>query len=93
MKKFIKAVMIGVIAVSLVGCAALDDVMTTFESDTKGLERTITVYSKTGEVLKEYEGTNVRTEVNSGGQLLINLGDGKRVQVLNADVIVEEKIE
>lgn len=44
-------------------------------------------------MLKEYEGTNVRTEVNAGGQLLINLGDGKRVQVINADVIVEEKID
>lgn len=93
MKRFIKVVMLSIIAVSLAGCAALDDAVTTFESDTKGLERTVTVYSKTGEVLKEYEGTNVRTEVNAGGQLLINLGDGKRVQILNADVIVEEKID
>lgn len=93
MKKFIKVIMVVVVAISLAGCAALDDAMTTFESDTKGLERTVTVYSKTGEVLKEYEGTNVRTEVNSGGQLLINLGNGKRVQVINADVIVEEKID
>lgn len=80
-------------AVLMSGCTALEDTLTNFESNTSGLERTITVYSKTGEVLKTYEGENVRTEVNNGGQLLINLGDGKRVQVMNADVIIEENVE
>ena len=80
-------------SVLLSGCTMWEDTVTSFKSDTKGLEREITVYSKTGEVLKTYEGTNVRTEVNDGGQIMINLGNGERIQVLNADVIVEEKVE
>ena len=80
-------------SVLLSGCTMWEDTVTSFQSNTKGLEREITVYSKTGEVLKTYEGTNVRTEVNDGGQIMINLGNGERIQVLNADVIVEEKVE
>lgn len=93
MKRMIKVLTIGFAIMFMAGCTMLEDSITSFESNTSGLEREITVYSKTGEVLKTYEGTNVRTEVNSGGQLLINLGNGERVQVLNADVIIEEKTE
>lgn len=80
-------------SVLLSGCTMWEDTVTSFQSNTKGLEREITVYSKTGEVLKTYEGTNVRTEVNDGGQIMINLGNGERIQILNADVIVEEKVD
>ncbi|MCG1008496.1 DUF5052 domain-containing protein [Salinicoccus sp. ID82-1] len=73
----------------LSGCTMWDDTVTNFKSNTEGLDRKITVYSQTGEVIAEYEGKNVRTEVNDGGQLIINL-NGKRVQVLNANVIIEE---
>ncbi|MFC3419926.1 DUF5052 domain-containing protein [Salinicoccus hispanicus] len=76
-------------AVLLSGCTVWDDTVTNFKSNTEGLDRKITVYSQTGEVIAEYEGENVRTEVNDGGQLIINL-NGKRVQVLNANVIIEE---
>lgn len=73
------------------GCTSFDDWSKDWESDTKGLERTITIYSKTGEVLKQYEGENVRTKYSDGGtQVVLNI-DGKRVQVVNADVVITEK--
>jgi hypothetical protein len=75
---------------SLGGCTWFDDVKKDHESDTKGLKRTVTVYSKTGEVIKQYKGENVRTKYNDGGALVINI-DGKRVQVMNSDVVIEEK--
>ncbi|MBG3873549.1 DUF5052 family protein [Staphylococcus xylosus] len=75
---------------SLGGCTWFDDRAKDFESDTKGLKRTVTIYSKTGDVLKQYKGENVRTKYNEGGALVINI-DGKRVQVMNSDVVIEEK--
>ncbi|MEJ7451383.1 DUF5052 family protein [Staphylococcus xylosus] len=72
------------------GCTWFDDVKKDHESDTKGLKRTVTVYSKTGDVIKQYKGENVRTKYNDGGALVINI-DGKRVQVMNSDVVIEEK--
>ncbi len=89
-----KKVLIGTTAliglVTLSGCTSFNDIGKDWESDTKGLPRVITVYSKTGEVLERFEGNNVRTSVDSSGQVKINL-DGKRIQVLNADVIIKEK--
>ena len=89
-----KKVTVGAIAfiglVTLSGCTAFNDLGKDWESDTKGLPREITVYSKTGEVLEVFDGDNVRTSVDSSGQVKINL-DGKRIQVLNADVIIKEK--
>ena len=76
--------------VTLTGCTAWEDTAKSFESDNVGLKRVITVYSKDGTVLKQYEGKKVRTYTDDGGQLVINL-DGKRIQVVNADTIVEEK--
>ena len=73
---------------TLSGCTMWEDTMKEWESDTNGLPRVVTVYSKTGEVLKKYEGNNVRISDAENGT--INL-DGKRIQIQNADVIVEEK--
>lgn len=74
----------------LAGCTWFDDVKKDHESDTKGLKRTVTIYSKTGEVLKQYKGDSVRTKYNdNGGPLVINI-DGKRVQIMNSDVVIEK---
>lgn len=84
---------VGVTLLSLVtlsGCTMWEDTMKGWESDTSGLPRIVTIYSKTGEVLKKYEGNNVRISDAANGTMVINL-DGKRIQVQNADVIVEEK--
>lgn len=75
---------------TLSGCTMWEDTMKEWESDTNGLPRVVTVYSKTGEVLKKYEGNNVRISDAENGTMIINL-DGKRIQIQNADVIVEEK--
>jgi hypothetical protein len=89
-----KKVAVGIIAIAgtlfLSGCTKIDDMGKDWAADSTGLPRVITVYSKTGDVLKKYERDNVRTSVDSSGQVKINL-DGKRIQVLNADVVVEEK--
>lgn len=89
MKKIILAASL-LLTVFLGGCTWLDDAKKDHESDTKGLDRTVTVYSKTGEVVKQYKGDNVRTKYNDGGALVINV-DGKCVQVMNSDVVIEEK--
>ncbi|ATH60682.1 hypothetical protein BJG89_10515 [Staphylococcus nepalensis] len=89
MKKLLLAATL-LLTVFLGGCTWLDDAKKDHESDTKGLERTVTVYSKTGDVVKQYKGDNVRTKYNDGGALVVNI-DGKRVQVMNSDVVIEEK--
>lgn len=89
MKKLLLAATL-LLTVFLGGCTWLDDAKKDHESDTKGLERTVTVYSKTGDIVKQYKGDNVRTKYNDGGALVINV-DGKRVQVMNSDVVMEEK--
>lgn len=75
---------------TLTGCTMFDDVSKDWESDTVGLHRVATVYSKTGEVLKTYEGNNMRVATDDSGLIRLNV-DGKRVQIHNADIIVEEK--
>ncbi|WP_271328043.1 DUF5052 family protein [Lactococcus muris] len=88
-----KITITGIIATMLLtlsGCTMWEDTMKGWESDTNGLPRIVTIYSKTGEVLKKYEGNSVRISDAANGTMVINL-DGKRIQVQNADVIVEEK--
>ncbi|HZW68591.1 MAG TPA: hypothetical protein VFF20_08320 [Pseudogracilibacillus sp.] len=72
------------------GCAAIDSLTKDVESDTKGLERTVTVYSKTGDVLAEYQGV-IRTKSSNSTNAVIFEINGKRVNVYNADVVIEEK--
>lgn len=90
-KRILTMATVGIMGlVTLTGCTTLDDMSKDRESNTTGLKRVITVYSKTGEVLKKYEGDRVRTEETEGGQVVINI-NGKRIQILNADTIIEEK--
>lgn len=90
-KRILTMATVGVMGlVTLTGCTTLDDMNKDRESNTTGLKRVVTVYSKTGEVLKKYEGDRVRTEETEGGQVVINI-NGKRIQILNADTIIEEK--
>ena len=86
----IKKILIILSLFSISSCTIFDDMSKDFESDTVGLKRTIKVYSMTGEQLAEYSGNNVRTEFGDTGRFLANV-DGKRIQIFNASVIVEEK--
>lgn len=90
MKKLILAGALVLGASFLGGCTAFDSGVKSLESNTKGLERVVTVYSKTGKVLRTYEGT-IRTKESSETNALIFEVNGKRINVYNADVVVEEK--
>lgn len=90
MKKLFIAGAFAIGLTALTGCSALDSVAKSWESDTKGLPRTIEVYSVTGEVLGEFEGSSVRIESeNENGKVSI-LSDGKRHSFYNATVIITE---
>lgn len=52
-----------------------------------GLNRTITVYSNTGEVLEKYSG---KCDIESNESKVLFDMDGKRVIIYNAIVIAEE---
>lgn len=54
-----------------------------------GLERTISVYSYEGNLLKTYKG-KCDIEENESNKILFDI-DGKRVIIYNAVVIAEEK--
>ncbi|WP_214796505.1 MULTISPECIES: DUF5052 family protein [unclassified Exiguobacterium] len=90
MKKLIIAGALSVSMLGLGGCAALDSTVKTLESDTKGLDRVVTVYSKTGEVLHTYEGI-IRTRDSGSSNAVVFEVDGKRISIYNADVVVEER--
>ena len=76
----------------LAGCSeSFQRSMKTFRSEyTGGLERTVRVYSGSGELIETYEG-KLDVEANEyGNKVLFDL-NGKRVILYNATVIVEEK--
>ena len=90
MKKFVLGTLLAGTFL-LGGCTVVDDLATDIESDTSGLKRTVTIYSKDGKVLKQYKGENVRTKYNSNGGTRITINvDGKRIQAINSDVVIEE---
>lgn len=87
----ILAAIITIVATALSGCESVSREIKTAQSDlTGGLDRVITVYDNTGNVLKSYEG---KTDIEDGeysGKVLFDL-NGKRIVIYNAIVIAEEK--
>lgn len=84
----------GLIAVALLasglgGCASCSRVAKTLESDVSGgMQRTVEVYTNTGELLTTYEGKiDIQYEDN---RTLFDL-DGKRYTINGGIVIVEEE--
>ena len=75
---------------SIISCTEFQDSIKDLQSDTTGLKRDIKIYSLTGQPLASYSGNNVRVEFNEYGRFMANV-DGKRLQVFNASVIIEEK--
>lgn len=84
---------IGMLAISaaMIGCQTIDSMKKDFESDTKGLDRKIEVYDGSGNLIKTYEGEDVRVDTNEYGNKVIFIIDGKRTALYNATVVVEEK--
>ena len=77
------------LALGLGGCASLSRAGKSFESDRSGgLDRTVEVYTNTGELLTTYEGKiDIQYE---DSRTLFDL-DGKRYTINGGIVVVEEK--
>lgn len=85
-----KLVMLGIIlgSIFLTGCESAKRVGKDLSSDFGGgLDRTISVYTITGEKLAEYVG---RADIDSENNWVEFDMDGKRVIIYNATVIAEE---
>lgn len=80
------------ILICLTGCSSWDSTLKDFESETKGgLDRTVKVYSQTGELLAEYEG-KINIEYDES-RVIFQIDRDKRIAIYSdkATVIVEEK--
>lgn len=90
-KKIIITIILAiVICVSFTGCASLSRELKSVKSDfSGGLERTVIVYTLTGEELGRYEG-KIDLEITDGGKVLFDL-DGKRHIFYNCTIEVIEK--
>ncbi|GLI90451.1 DUF5052 family protein [Bacillus subtilis] len=72
------------------GCESWNRMSKDISSSTSGLERTATVYDQNGKVIKTYKG-KFDIEVNDYGNKVKFDLNGKRVNINNATVIVEEE--
>lgn len=81
------AVVVGVLC--LQGCASCSRAFKTFDSNVSGgLDRTVTLYDNTGNVVDSWEG---KIDIQyQDGRTLFDL-DGKRVTIAGGIVVVEEK--
>lgn len=85
MNKLYKLLMVGMISISLFGCASMDRFSTDVKSDLNGgLNRIINVYTADGKVLASYEG-RIDIETNDGGYVKFDY-DGKRYIYYNCYV-------
>lgn len=89
MKRIIGIVVVVAVGITMSGCTMINRMSKNIQVNTTGLHRKVTVYSDTGEVIKEYEGKDMTISDGDGGTLTIDF-EGKRVTICNADIIVEE---
>lgn len=85
MNKIYKLLMVGMISISLFGCASFDRLGTDVKSDLNGgLNRIINVYTADGKIIASYEG-RIDIETNDGGYVKFDY-DGKRYVYYNCFV-------
>lgn len=85
MNKLYKLLMVGMIGISLFGCASMDRLGTDIKSDMNGgLNRIINVYTADGKIIASYEG-RIDIETNDGGYVKFDY-DGKRYVYYNCFV-------
>mgnify|MGYP004534970121 FL=1 len=85
MNKIYKLLMVGMIGISLFGCASMDRLGTDIKSDMNGgLNRIINVYTADGKIIASYEG-RIDIETNDGGYVKFDY-DGKRYVYYNCFV-------
>jgi hypothetical protein plarl_21586 len=88
-----KKLLLGITILVLLGsCARWEDSKKDYESDTKGLKRTVRVYTLDGKLLKEYKGMIRVRDSDESGRISLNLisENNRRVTIDNAIVITEE---
>ena len=88
-----KKLLLGITVLGLIGsCARWEDSKKDYESDTKGLKRTVRVYTLDGKLLKEYKGMIRLRDSDESGRISLNLisENNCRVTIDNAIVITEE---
>lgn len=94
MKKMAALALIGCLGIAtLTGCEDTEETRRmekTYQSRREGLDRTISVYSENGQLLREYHG-KVDIEDNDAGNKVLFDNDGKRIIVYGGTVIIEEK--
>lgn len=91
-KIFCTIVAIICILICLTGCASWDSAMKDWDSELSGgLDRTVKVYSQTGELLSEYEG-KINIEYDES-RVIFQIDGDKRIAIYSdtAIVVVEEK--
>ena len=90
MKKLLLGLMILVLTGS---CARWEDTQKDWEGDTKGLKRTVQIYTLDGKLLKEYKGLIRVRDSDESGRISLNLisENNRRVTIDNAIVITEEE--
>ncbi|MFC2542054.1 MAG: hypothetical protein ACFNUP_02310 [Leptotrichia hofstadii] len=89
-----KKLLLGITVLGLIGsCARWEDSKKDYESDTKGLKRTVRVYTLDGKLLKEYKGMIRVRDSDESGRISLNLisENNRRVTIDNAIVITEEE--
>nr|DAI39552.1 MAG TPA: protein of unknown function (DUF5052) [Caudoviricetes sp.] len=89
-----KKLLLGIVILGLLGsCARWEDSKKDYESDTKGLKRTVRVYTLDGKLLKEYKGMIRLRDSDESGRISLNLisKNNRRVTIDNAIVITEEE--
>ncbi len=85
MNKLYKLLMVGMLGISLFGCASMDRLGTDIKSDMNGgLNRIINVYTADGKIIASYEG-RIDIETNDGGYVKFDY-DGKRYVYYNCFV-------
>lgn len=85
MNKIYKLLMVGMIGISLFGCASMDRFGTDVKSDLNGgLDRIINVYTADGKILVSYDG-RIDIEAKDGGCVKFDY-DGKRYIYYNCYV-------
>ena len=88
-----KKLLLGIAVLGLLGsCARWEDTQKDWESDTKGLKRTVQIYTLDGKLLKEYKGMIRVRDSDESSRISLNLisENNRRVTIDNAIVITEE---
>nr|DAF20215.1 MAG TPA: protein of unknown function (DUF5052) [Caudoviricetes sp.] len=88
-----KKLLLGITILGLTGsCARWEDSKKDYESNTKGLKRSVQVYTLDGKLLKEYKGMIRIRDSDESGRISLNLinENNRRVTIDNAIVITEE---